>query len=321
VGRQKVIVLTGPTASGKSALLYETLRHLPLTVINSDSRQVYRELKISSASPTPAEKSVFPHELYNFLPLEQAFSAGEFVRQAKTALVTAQAADRIPIICGGTYFYLHALLYGLLPTVEISESVRAEVEALSPRQAFIELEAIDPKAAATNHPNNLIRVRRALMLCRQLGGKISELAKTGGISESHDIQLVILNSPRDLLRERIRQRLESMLTQGLISEIQSVFAAAKHAAPNQDWRQIPALTGIGIREFFEYHDEHGRLPAELDATQQASVVAEIAQNTIHLVKRQQTWFNNANPKPANTKTVDPSYENARIASLVESFLS
>ncbi|HNJ66710.1 MAG TPA: hypothetical protein PKW28_12505, partial [Turneriella sp.] len=111
--KPRLIILTGTTASGKSAFLYQSLHDLPLAIINADSRQVYRDLRISSASPGSAELGLFYHELYNFLPLDAVYSAGTFVADARQAIARSLAQGRIPVVCGGTYFYIQSLLDGV----------------------------------------------------------------------------------------------------------------------------------------------------------------------------------------------------------------
>jgi tRNA dimethylallyltransferase len=316
--RPKLIIITGATAAGKSAFIYNQLAGLPLTIINADSRQVYEGIAIASASPTRADLEKFPHALYNFLPLTQAFSAGEFTRAAKAEIARAQGAGRIPLICGGTYFYLQALLYGLLPGIDIPNGIQQKVEEMTSAEAFAELQKLDPVAAAQNHEHNTVRVRRAVMLCMTHGVPISTLAKTGGIEADFEILMLIFDMGRDILRRLTAERVTKMFAVGLVAEIQQVLTGIQQS-DIKNWRLIPALTGIGIREFLEVYDQTGKLPAELSPEELHSVELAIAQNTIRLVKRQQTWYKNATPKPANTKTVDPSYENERIAALVKEF--
>lgn len=318
--KPKLIILTGATAAGKSAFIYEHLRDLPLTIINADSRQVYAGITIASASPAAAELSLFPHALYNFLPMTESFSAGAFMRAAKAEIDQAVRAGRIPLVCGGTYFYLHALLYGLLPAIDIPETIRHEVESLMADEAYARLTEIDPDAARQNHTNNQVRVKRALMLCLAHNGPISALEKAGGIHDDFDILMLIFDMDRAVLRNRTAERVKQMFAAGLVAEIDWVVKAALAEGHMHTWRQVPALTGIGIREFFEIYELTQKSPSQLATDELARVEHEIAQNTIHLVKRQQTWYKNASPKPGHTKTVDPSYENGRIAALVREFV-
>ncbi|MBV6494258.1 MAG: tRNA dimethylallyltransferase [Turneriella sp.] len=316
--KPRLIILTGATASGKSAFVYEKLKELPLAVINADSRQVYEDIIIASASPTKTEKSIFPHALFNFLSLEKSFSAGEFVRKAKGEIEKAHRENLMPLICGGTYFYLNALLYGLLPSIEISEEVFERVDALKDSEVYAELTRIDAHAALQNHPHNVVRIRRALALCLAQGEKpISQLKKEGGIIDDFKIQMLIFDSPRDVLRKRIQARVAKMLHEGLVDEIQNVFDKIQINSRMVEWKKIPALTGIGIREFFGVYDKTRKTPKELSSVELQEVVKEIEHNSARLVKRQQTWFRNAQPKPKDTKTVDPSYENELIAALHE----
>lgn len=316
---QKLIIVTGATAAGKSAFLYENLREFSLVVINADSRQVYADLEISSASPNAVEKTLFPHRLYNFLPLDAHYSAGAFVREATAEIEVAHVEGRVPLLCGGTYFYLHALLYGLLPPITVPDKVRAYVENLSGEAAYNELHKRDAVAATNIHSHNEVRVKRALMLCIATETKISAAPKSGGIAERYDILMLIFDGERALLRERIAARVQEMFAAGLVEEIAQVMEKADSRANHGAWRQLPALTGIGIREFFEAREVGAWSPLNPQMGLGA-IGAAITKNTAQLVKKQQTWYRNAQPKPINTKTVDLSYEKARIAAFIKEFV-
>lgn len=318
--RPKLTIITGATAAGKSAFIYKHLSSLPLVVINADSRQIYRDVTIASASPNAAELNLMPHALYNFLPVTEGFSAGEFMRAAKAEIAAARGRGLIPLICGGTYFYLQALLYGLLPTIDIPQEIFQRVDALSAAEAYEELKKLDSVAAAQNHPHNVRRVKRALSLCLAGNQPISKLVKTGGIADDFEILMLIFDMDRARLRERTALRVRQMFTSGLVTEVEKLVAGAIGAGDIRNWKNFPAYTGIGIREFFEMYETDGITPARLSAEKLRQIETAITQNTIHLVKRQQTWYRNAEPKPANTKTVDPSYENGRIAALVHDFV-
>lgn len=318
--KPKVIVVTGATASGKSGFIYEHLAHLPLMLINADSRQVYADLPVSSASPTAKEREIFDHRLYNFLPLDAVFSAGQFMRNARVLLQEAHAAQQIPVICGGTYFYLQALFAGLLPETQISDAVKSEVEQMPREDAYARLEAMDAVAASNIHPHNETRLKRALMLCIERGGMISSLAREGAILPEYDVLLLIFDPPRELLRTRAAARIARMFSEGLVAEVACVAKLIAETAPGKNWREFAALTGIGVREFFDYAELSSVAIEDFDEAAQQQIATNILQNTMHLVKRQATWYRNARPQPENTKTVDPSYDNDRIAALVKDFI-
>jgi tRNA dimethylallyltransferase len=316
--KPRLLILTGTTASGKSAFLYHSLQDLPLSIINADSRQVYRDLRISSASPGIAETRLFQHELYNFLPLDAIYSAGAFIADARQAIQRALAGGRFPVVCGGTYFYIQSLLSGLLPEIPVSEEIREQVEAMSENSAWQEFNAIDPVAAARVHRHNRVRLNRQLMLCLAHGGPISAITRAGGIAAEFDIMMLVFAPQREVLRERVSTRLQQMFTSGMVSEADAVVRRALEAG--LDWHTLPALTGIGTREFFDAYSSTGLLPAELSGERLAAVGQSIITNTMQLVKRQLTWFRNSSAKPPNTKTVDPSYEHERIAALARDFM-
>ncbi|MFO1469946.1 MAG: tRNA (adenosine(37)-N6)-dimethylallyltransferase MiaA [Turneriella sp.] len=317
----KLIIITGATATGKSAFIYRELAGLKLNIINADSRQVYRHLRISSAGPDDNELRLFPHFLYHFQREQDVFSAGEYVRLAKAAIEQSRAEGRLPLICGGTYFYIQALLGGLLPPIEISDATRAKVDALSGEAAYALLLAKDAVAAGRIHPHNIYRVKRALMVCVETGRPMSSMERTPGLADDFDILMLIFNGEREKLSGQIAGRVDKMFSAGLVEEVAKVFSDLAGYADLTRWKQFPALTGIGVREFFELYEAEGVLPQNLSAAQSEQVRQNIIRNTQGLVKRQLTWFRNAPGKPANTKTVDPAYENARIATLVKEFLS
>lgn len=318
--KPKVIVVTGATASGKSQFVYDHLAALPLTIINADSRQVYADLPVSSASPTQSELNQFDHRLYNFLPLDAVFSAGQFMRAARNLIAEVTSAGKIPLICGGTYFYLQALFAGLLPETPVSEAVRLEVEAMPREDAYARLEQIDKVAAANIHPHNETRLKRALMLCLTRGSAISVLPREGTILDDYDVMLLVFDPPRELVRERAATRIDKMFAGGLVAEVKNASEMIARLAPEKSWRQFTALTGIGVSEFFDYAEKNGVGVGEFDDAGRQQIAAQILQNTMHLVKRQATWYRNAKPQPQNTKTVDPSYDNDRIAALVKEFI-
>lgn len=315
----RLIIITGTTAAGKSAFIYRHLAGLPLTIINADSRQIYQGVRIASAAPQDDELRVFPHALYNFLPVQEAFSAGAFARAAREAIAKSIGEGRVPLLCGGTYFYLHALLYGLLPPLEIPDAIRSRVEGLSAEAAYAELKQVDPAAAEANHPHNAVRVRRALMVCLSAGAPMSTLTRQNGIAADYEIRMLIFDGDRALLRERSARRLEAMFAQGLAREVDTLMQRAADEGRLVTWKQVPAFTGIGIREFFEAYERSGKFPMSLSGEELARVRQAIEVNTGGLIKRQQTWFRNVKVRPEHTKTVDPAYENERIAKFVGEF--
>lgn len=316
--KPRLLILTGTTASGKSNFIYDYLKTLPISVINADSRQVYRDLKISSASPTPRQLLLFPHYLYNFLPLDATFSAGAFIRMAKEAIAHAHGTGRIPVLCGGTYFYIHSLLQGLLPEIPVPDDIQSHVAKLSDDEAWQQFHAIDAVAAQRVHPHNRVRLNRQLALCLAHGGPISNLARSGGIQDDFEILMLVFAPSRTILQQRVTARVAQMFAEGIIDEAQIVFHMEQEK--HLDWRLCPALSGIGIREFFEYYQTTKIMPLQLSVPERAAVAESIVRNTMQLIKRQMTWFRNAAEKPVNTKTVDPSYEPELIAALLREFI-
>lgn len=310
--KPKLLILTGATASGKSEFLYNSLQDLPLTVINADSRQVYRDLVISSASPSGSEMQVHTHELYNFLPLDAVFSAGEFIREVKYALQKAAGNNRFPVICGGTYFYIHSLIYGLLPEILISDAIEQEVNGMRAEMAYSRLKSLDPAAAGKIHPHNEVKWRRALKLCLAHARPISTIARTGGLIDTHDILMVIFNRPRAELKQRAEMRVQAMFANGIVDEVGRVYDLLHDSIP---LKKAGALTAIGVQEFLQADKN----PLSLNPQELREVAQHITRNTHALIKRQLTWLNNAE-KPADTKTIDPAYEIGLIAKRIRDFI-
>ena len=320
-GKPRLLILTGATATGKSAFLYREMAAMPVSVINADSRQVYRKLRISSAGPSDAEMQIFPHYLFHFQREQDLFSAGEYCRLAEDALRETVTQSKIPVLCGGTYFYIQSLLNGLLPPIEISKATEERVSAMSPPQAYALLSELDPVAATKVHANNIHRVQRALSVCLETGRPMSQIERIPGIRDDYQIRMLIFQTPRESLAGRIAARIDAMFAAGLVAEVAGVMEDLAQFGDSAAWRQVPALTGIGVREFFEARESGAGAPPDLSHEALQQIREQIIQNTLGLVKRQLTWFRNAPAKPADTKTVDPAYENERIAALVKEFLS
>lgn len=317
--KPKLLILTGTTASGKSAFAYANLQAHPVTLINADSKQVYRDLRILSASPTEEEKSLLPHALYNFLDVDEVFSAGRFCKEATQRIAEAERAGRIPVLCGGTYFYIQSLLQGLLPEITILPAVRRRVEGLDIDSAYRLLCEIDPIAAGRVHAHNRVRVNRQLMLALSVQGPISSVSKIGGIAEKYDILMLIFEPPKEFLLSAVKERTHNMFASGILEEVEAAMVSWLSRRNPTDWRKVPAFTSIGIQEFFSFYEETNRLPTTLAKDEVEKIAEQIVKNTMYLIKKQRTWFKNAPGKPKNTKTVDPSYGNARIAALVGDF--
>jgi tRNA dimethylallyltransferase len=214
VEKKKIIAVIGPTASGKSARAVALAKELDSEVISVDSRQVYRTLDIGTEKTSVEEMGGVRHHLIDIRDPEEVYSAGDFVHDASEVISLLHADGKVPVLAGGTHFYFDALLYGL-PGEEINWPLRAELEKRSTEDLFAELTAKDPRRAAGVDPVNRRRLLRALEIVAARGF-VPERTAT---ESAYDIEWVVIELPKDELRERIDARLQKALDRGLIDEV------------------------------------------------------------------------------------------------------
>ena len=275
-----ILVLCGPTATGKTALAAALARRLGGEVVGADSMQVYRGLPIGTAAPTAGEMDGVPHHLIGFLDPAQPFSVADYVRLASACVADICARGRVPIVAGGTGLYLSSLVEGLRFAGEkAAPGLREELQQRLAREGiaplYAELQQIDPAYAATLHPNNHGRVLRALELYRQTGRTMSwQLAHSRPAEHPYHALLYGLDFPqRSQLYARINARVDAMMDAGLLEEARGVYA---HRGAYRT-----AAQAIGYKEFFPYFE--GAAPLE-------SCVEQLKQATRRYAKRQLTWF-------------------------------
>ncbi|HWP61763.1 MAG TPA: tRNA (adenosine(37)-N6)-dimethylallyltransferase MiaA [Candidatus Paceibacterota bacterium] len=213
--RQRVIVIVGPTASGKSALAVRIAKHIGGEIISADSRQVYRGLDIGTGKITTREMRGVPHHLLDVASPKKIFSANDFVLQGRAAIAEIAARGHVPIICGGTGFYIDALIGRItLPNVAIDMKLRARLEVKTPPQLFAMLKKRDPRRATTIEPHNKRRLIRALEIAAHLGKTPPPRLNLGG----YDAVWIGLLPSKEQLRSKISKRLRYRLQQGMITE-------------------------------------------------------------------------------------------------------
>jgi len=276
----KVIVILGPTASGKTALSLDLAERLGTEIISGDSMLVYKGFDIGTAKPTPAERRGIPHHLIDILEPSQSYSVTQFQQQAGAIIRRLNAEGRIPIIAGGTGLYLKALLedYAFNETGE-HQAFREEMRELCEREGrealYARLVQADPESAGTIHAHNIPRVIRALEVAHFGGEQISRTrAYDDGQELAYDAFVIGLSWERLALYERINRRVDLMMEAGLEQEVRGLLAS-------QVTRVMPAMKGIGYKEMAAY------LAGEL--TREEAVDA-IKKGTRHFAKRQLTWY-------------------------------
>jgi len=272
----RVALIAGPTASGKSALALAVARRLPATIVNADSAQVYRDLRVLSARPSLAEEAQAPHALFGHIDGAEACSAARWAADARRAIADSAAAGRLPILVGGTGLYLRTLLDGIAPVPEIDPAIRAMVRALPVSAAHAALAVEDPAAAARLAPADTTRVARALEVVRSTGRPLADwqAAKVGGIGGQIRLAPLVLLPPRDWLVARCDRRFETMLETGAIAEVEALRQRGLDPA-------LPVMRAIGVREIAAWLD------GEID---RETMVEHARTATRQYAKRQYTWF-------------------------------
>ncbi|MEK6578940.1 MAG: tRNA (adenosine(37)-N6)-dimethylallyltransferase MiaA [Bdellovibrionota bacterium] len=276
-----VIVLTGTTASGKtSASLDFARKYGPIEIINADSLLVYRGMDIGTAKPGQKERDGIPHHLIDFKDPNDPFSAGDFVRETESALSDICSRGKIPLIVGGTGFYLKALFFGLWESGKADPVIREKLEKYSNQELYERLEKIDSVSALRMGVNDRYRLIRALEIFELSGKTPTELQSKQSRNPNPDFQLWVLDRPNSELYERISQRSRDMLNSGFIDEVKTLM---------QRYPQSRALSAVGYEEVKKYlkgEKPQGRTVPE----GMPGLTQEIELATRQLVKKQRTWF-------------------------------
>lgn len=278
--KRPLIIITGPTAVGKTALSVELAREIGGEIISADSMQVYRYMDIGSAKVTREEMDGIPHHLIDVLEPTEEFNVVTFQKMAKEALEGIYKRGHIPVIAGGTGFYIQALLYDIdFTETEEDTSYRKVLEEKAakegPEVLHEMLRAVDPESAEAIHANNVKRVIRALEFHAQTGEKISEHnEKERGKESPYQFFYYVLNTDRPVLYERIDRRVDVMLAQGLVEEVKKLKEMGCT-------RELISMQGLGYKEILAYLDGETSLD---------EAVYILKRDTRHFAKRQLTWF-------------------------------
>ena len=278
--KKPMIVLSGPTAVGKTALSIELAKKVNGAVISADSMQVYKYMDIGSAKIMPEEMEGVKHYLIDELLPKEEFNIVRFQSMAKAALEEIYAKGQIPIIAGGTGFYIQALLYDIdFNQQDADEAYRKELEEYANTYGndalHARLKEIDPVSAEKIHANNVKRVIRALEYCKLTGNPISEHNEAELQKQSpYNFAYFVLTDERENLYKRIEKRVDIMMDQGLLEEVQRLKNMGYH-------RQMVSMQGLGYKEILDYLD--GKCTLD-------EAVATIKLETRHFAKRQLTWF-------------------------------
>ena len=278
--KRPFIVLTGPTAVGKTALSIALAKAVNGAVISADSMQVYKYMDIGSAKIMPEEMEGVPHYLVDEFEPEEEFHVARFAERAKECLEEIYQNGQIPIIVGGTGFYIQALLYDIdFSKQDANTEYRSQLEKLAQEKGadYLHnlLKEIDPESAESIHANNIKRVIRALEFYHLTGQKISEHNETERQKESpYNFAYFVLTDDRARLYERIDRRVDIMVERGLVEEVKKLKDMGYH-------REMVSMQGLGYKEILDYLD--GKMTLD-------EAIYIIKRETRHFAKRQLTWF-------------------------------
>lgn len=275
MGSKTLLVIAGPTGIGKTALAISLARHFGTEILSSDSRQFYREMKIGTAVPDQNQLRAVPHHFVQHKSIHEPYSVGDYEREAMEKLEELFRDRDMVIMVGGSGLYIDAVLYGFDSFPEIDPVVRArlnselEQKGLEPLQE--ELRVRDPEYAQRADLQNPQRIIRALEICRATGRPYSSFLGKKKTQRPFRHLILGLEAPRDVLYRRINERVDQMMSDGLLEEVTGL----------QDYEHLNALQTVGYRELFGYL--HGTFDLE-------KAVSEIKKNSRRYAKRQGTWF-------------------------------
>ena len=272
------LVLTGPTAVGKSAVALAVAEKLPVEIVSADSRQVYRYMDIGTAKPTIEERQRVPHHFVDIRSPEEVYSAGQFGSDARTCVSEILQRGKLPVIVGGSGLYIRALLQGLSAPLPSNRKLQEELKRRARKEGsaalHAELARIDPLSAQHLHPNDVHRIVRALEVFHVKNISQRQLWNTPGLPAPFAHQIFILHMERPLLYERINRRVEHMFACGLIEECRQLLDRGYSA-------ELTALLTVGYQEVFQF------LRGELFYEE---AVALVQRHSRQYAKRQMTWF-------------------------------
>lgn len=279
MNKPKVIVICGPTASGKTSLSIQLAKQINGEIISSDSMQIYKEMNIGTAKPTIEEMDGIKHYLIDFVEPNQRYSVAEFKKDAEKAIDEIISKGKTPIIVGGTGLYVDSLIYGIeYQDIKIDEQYRRELEEIAEKQGlntlYEQAKKIDSKAMEKISPNDKKRIMRVLEIYKATGKTKTEQEEESRKKElKYDYKVFAINMEREKLYERINKRVDIMIEQGLIQEVENLL---------KKYTEFPtAMQGLGYKEVVEYLE---------GKTTKEEMIEKIKMETRRYAKRQITWF-------------------------------
>jgi len=279
-----LLVICGPTASGKTRLAVELGADLPIEIVSADSRQVYRWMNIGTAKATTDERDQVPHHLLDVVDPDESFTAADFMRLGREAIGRIHSRKRLPVVVGGTGLYITALIHGLVDAPSSNVQLRQALLETEEREGegtlHRKLCLIDPESARLIAPQDRIRVVRALEVYQLTGERLSSMQKSHalGSQQHYRVLYVGVTADREMLYQRINQRTEAIFSGGIQQETECLLRRGFHP-------QLKAMQTIGYRECIRA--QQGDIPW-------AEALAQTQQETRRYAKRQLTWFKKNN---------------------------
>ncbi len=275
-----LLVVVGPTGSGKTELAVQLAEHLGGEVVSADSVQLYRGFDIGSGKPTSEELARAPHHLVGTVEPLAPMDAARWAELAEAAIHEIRGRGKVPIVCGGTFLYVRALLFGLAPAPPADDGVRERHRRIAEQDGrcalYDRLRRVDPVTALRLDPNDLVRVSRALEVYELSGVPMCEWQSRHGFREPrHAARLLGVGLPRDELNQRISRRVEGMLNAGWVEEVRGLIAAG--------YRQARAMQAVGYRQVAAALEQ----PGDVD---QEAIEEAICRATRIYARRQRTWL-------------------------------
>ncbi len=277
----RIIAVIGPTASGKTEVGLKLADRVGGEIVSVDSMQIYRWMDIGTAKPSARMREEIPHHLIDILDPDQPYNAGQFAEDADHVIADLQERKKPAILLGGTNLYIKALIHGIISVPAISHNIKYKVDNLLQEKGlaycYQRLQSLDSKSADKLHANDVSRIVRALSVIMETGHSIQSFQKEHGFKqERYKVLFVGTQWSREVLYQRINQRVLAMVEEGLVEEAESLL-----------WRgyssELPALRSIGYKQAFAYLDEQ---------IGQEEMISDIQQKSRHYAKKQLTWYRN-----------------------------
>lgn len=278
--KEKILVIIGPTAVGKTSLSIELAKKYNAEIISGDSMQIFQGMDIGTAKIKKEEMKGIPHHLIDIKKPEESFSVAEFQELVREKITDITNRGKLPMIVGGTGLYIQSVIYDYqFSDVPSNQSFRELLEKRAKEEGSVaihqELKKVDPDSAEKIHPNNIRRVIRALEIYHCTGKTMQEYQKQQNPDLLYDVAIVGLTMEREMLYERINQRVEMMMEDGLIQEVKQLY--------DRGLRECQSIQAIGYKELYEYFDERVSLEEAIE---------NLKKNSRNYAKRQLTWFRN-----------------------------